>query len=197
MSNKALLLTLVSAVANELFPGQKLTTNSVDGTTRLTSADFQASYSSSGTGENVRMVYSGDALRRFSVGVEKPKAMARLAEAIERHLPASWVVSYSDAPQGRNPGYPTFWVNRAQISDGMVAAQVDWAALATEAKAVNMTREEFVVLRADLEALRAEIAVRRAFGAPAETPPVVDNDGDTVAQTTSNTPTGVDDDIPF
>lgn len=195
MSHRALLLTLATTVATKLFPNQKLTSSVVNGTTRLTCASLQASYSSSSTGENLRIVYSGDELRRLSGGIDKPLAMAKLAETIKQHLPETWTVSYSDAPQ--SGGYPTFWVNRATITDSATATQVDWAALATEAVAVGMTRDEFTALRGDVEALRADIAVRRAFGAPAETPSVVDSDGDTVAQTSSNAPAGVDDDIPF
>ena len=83
MSHKVILLTLFTAVAGDICPSQKLVSSVEGGTTRLTCPDLQASYSVNGEGrENLRIVYSGEALKRFSVGIEKPLAMARLAETI-------------------------------------------------------------------------------------------------------------------
>ena len=80
----------------------------------------------------------------------------------------------------------------------MVAAPVvNWEALATEARSVGMKQADFMALNGNVEAIRAAIAVARAWGTPAETT-ATDADGDTVAsQTSSNAPKGTDDEIPF
>jgi hypothetical protein len=193
MSIKATLLALAAAVIKDLVPSERTNSSVENGATRIQSPSIQATYSESPQrGPTLRMVWSGPALQKVSSGLGKVRALSKMADTIEKHLPDGWAVSYVDAPQNNKSGYPTFWVNRAVPTDSDTPEQVDWPALAAQAKAAGMTREEFTQMRGDVTALRAEIAVRAAWGgSETTTTPTVDSDGDEVS---SN---AVGDEIPF
>jgi hypothetical protein len=194
MSIKATLLALAAAVIKDLAPTEKATSSVESGATRLQSASIQATFSESAQrGPTLRMVWSGPALRKVSSGLGKVRALSKMADTIEAHLPDGWTVSFVDAPQGNQPGYPTFWVNRAIPVDSDTPEQVDWVKLATEARNAGMSGDEFKTFKGDVTAIRAAIALARVFGAPATTTPTVDSDGDEVAEVSSNAPSGVDD----